>query len=393
MSIRVTSWLCLWLCLAVCATALAQDTLQLAPTAGVLLLRNGNMMQGEITRLGDHYLLTISGGELKIAAKDVEAQCSDIEGVYDWKLRRLSGEGAGPHLDLAEWCLRHNLHRHCAEQLSLALAEEPSNKRIELVDRRLHLALSLPTPTNASASSTAVVSPEQLDKMLTDLPKGALERFTTIVQPMLNNRCATAQCHGNSSHPGLQLMRPPTGIGAPTRFTHRNIYSALQYIDRDDPLSSPLLRVPQEPHGGATLAVFDLRSRNQLHELQTWVEQLSTRPQPPPPEPATIPPTTVQYSSQVRMPPAIAPNTTAAAESVAAAPNEADAPSDDSLPAKETAVPSLRPGYPPSARDPRARLQPKFPAEKNPPASDRTTWKPRDPFDAEIFNRMHGVKR
>lgn len=357
------------ICFLLPAIAVAQEALQLVPQTGVLLLRNGNVMQGEITRAGDHYILTIgAGGEIKIAAKEVETQSKDLESVYDWKLRRLTGDGASPHLDLAEWCLRHQLYRHCAEQLSLALATDPTHKRIEPIDRRLQLALQAPAPPKTPASSTGVVGPEQLDKMLRELPKGSLERFTTIVQPMLSNRCATAQCHGSSSHNGLQLLRPPTGIGSPTRFTHRNLYSALQFVDRDDPANSPLLTKPQEPHGGGTTAVFDLRSRGQMFELQVWIEQLANRREPAV-APATIDPQTAQYSPQMR------PSGPGAATGVAQATHATELPPpapDSSAPGKTT--PGKLPQGPP---------QP----------ADRTSWKPRDPFDAEIFNRLHESRR
>ena len=36
-------------------------------------------------------------------------------GADPFDARIYSGDGAAPHLDLAEWCLRHNLHRHCAD--------------------------------------------------------------------------------------------------------------------------------------------------------------------------------------------------------------------------------------------------------------------------------------
>ena len=131
--------------------AAAQDTALLGPQAGVLLFKNGQVMRGEITRAGDHFVVTLGvGGEVKIAAANVETHCPSLEALYDWKLRRLTGEGAGPHLDLAEWCLRQQLLRQCAQQLSLALAADAENPRIAAIDRRLQLAVQAPEPKSAA---------------------------------------------------------------------------------------------------------------------------------------------------------------------------------------------------------------------------------------------------
>jgi hypothetical protein len=341
----------------------AQELANLSPQAGLLVLRNGQLLRGEITKAGDNYIVTIGvGGEVKIAAKEVEAQCADIEAAYDYKLRRLSGDGAAPHLDLAEWCLRHNLHRHCAEQLSLALAAEPENKRIVAIDRRLQLALQAPATTKATQSNSTIVSADQLEKTLRELPKGSLERFSTIVQPILNNRCATSHCHGATSPSEFVLLRAPAGLNSPQRFTQRNLYAVLQFVDRNDPLNSPLFTKPQSPHGSGTTAAFDARNRAQLQELQTWLEQIAYRKESPPP--ATIDPQSAQLTTPLRATPGERSSdgvTTASAET----------PSTGGAPPKAS----------PSATIPAAPL----PANK--------PWQPRDPFDAEIFNRRYSGKK
>lgn len=364
------------LALLVPALLVGQELANLSPQAGVLVLRNGQLMQGEITRAGDHYIVTFGvGGEVKIAAKDVETQCADIEAAYDYKLRRLSGDGATPHLDLAEWCLRHNLHRHCAEQLSLALATEPEHKRIEQIDRRLQLALQAPVTTKSTPVNSTIVSGEQLDKTIRDLPKGALERFTMIVQPMLNNRCATSHCHGATSISEFRLLRPPAGLNAPQRFTQRNLYAVLQFVDRDDPLNSAILTKPQSPHGGGDTAAFDARSRAQMLELQTWLELIAHRKDPP--TPATIDPQTAQLSTTLRATPG---NSQAMP---GASPTEPASPSD--LRSATAPSSSPAPGQPANKAAGQASPSPAT-------ASGNQPWQPRDAFDPEIFNRRYGKK-
>jgi hypothetical protein len=351
-----------WLLSAVLA---AQEPIQFSPQAGVLLLRNGQLMPGEITPAGDQYIVTFGvGGEVKISAKDVEARCADLEGVYDYKLRRLSGEGAGPHLDLAEWCLRQKLYRRCAEQLTLALAEDPENKRIAQIESRLQLAVEAPATTKSKPVNSTIVAPEQLEKTIRDLPKGSLERFTTIVQPMLNNRCATSHCHGATSTSDFRLLRPPSGLNAPQLFTQRNLYASLAYVDRQDAESSLLLTKAQEPHGGEKSPPIDPRNKAQLQELRTWLEHLAPRKEPP--APATIDAKTTQLSTPLH---AVPGNREFNPSSPADKPRE---PGSGKTPSPTASVPA-------------------GPAATTIPA-DSKPWQPRDPFDPEIFNRRHGKR-
>src|SRR5207302_4958216 len=101
-----------------CATAQSS----LAPKAGILVLRNGRVIEGEVTRAGDFYLVTKGeGSELRLKADEVESFCASLLEAYELKARRLSGTSAKPHIELAQWCLRHGLHAKCAEQIGAAL--------------------------------------------------------------------------------------------------------------------------------------------------------------------------------------------------------------------------------------------------------------------------------
>src|SRR5688572_29410649 len=74
----------------------------LTPQQGLLLLRNGQILHGEITRAGDYYVVTLGPtGEIKLPAADVEMQSRDLAEAYAHKQATLLGTGAAPHLDLA----------------------------------------------------------------------------------------------------------------------------------------------------------------------------------------------------------------------------------------------------------------------------------------------------
>ena len=98
----------------------------------------------------------------------------------------------------------------------------------------------------------------------------------------------------------FRLLKPPSGLSSSQRFTQRNLYAALQYIDRDDPANSKLLTVPQAPHGGGREPAFDARNKAQLADLQKWIEHIV--PPKETPAPPTIALQGMQLSSPLRTP-------------------------------------------------------------------------------------------
>jgi hypothetical protein len=315
-----------------------------APQRGLLLLKNGNVLAGEITSAGDYYVVLIGkASELRVPAKDVEAQVANLDEAYEIRRHGLFGRGAAPHLDLAEWCLRHGLHARCAEQLAKATAVEAENPQIAELQRRLKLAtearpLSKPAPSPSATTTAQSASTEQIEKAVKALPRGSVERFAAVVQPLLMNRCGANSCHGSNSKAAMHFVRPPSGQSPPQRFTHRNLFAVLQQLDASKPESSPLLIEAQRKHGPALTAPLDKQTQRQFEELKAWV--LLTMAAPDSAPPATI---VVENPATLSQAPAANPN---------------------------SAVPE----------EPATTANPHKPSAK-----DKFT--PRDPFDAEIFNR------
>lgn len=338
-------------------TLSAQQPL-LTPQAGLLLLRNGQILQGEITRAGDYYVVTLGpSGEIKLPAQDVEAQVENLAAAYAYKQTVMLNIGAAPHLDLAEWCLRHGLKSQCAEQLMQAMRIQPENPRLTAIERRLQYSVETVRPVAPAAPTTGTLSNEQVESALRDVSPAALERFSTVVQPLLLNRCGANQCHGPNAKSELSLLRPANGQNFNQRFTQRNLYSVLQHIDREHYENSPLLVLPQRRHGSAPAAVFDEHTRRQLDELTAWVKLVTGYEEPPPPPPAAQPAT-------VSTPAAVALHQNGAASGIVA-------PSSPATPA-ETGPAAPLAGKPSTSE-----------------ASNPSRFVPRDEFDPEIFNRHY----
>jgi hypothetical protein len=339
----------------------------LAPEAGVLVLKNGQVIDGDVTRAGDYYVVTKGeGSELRLKADEVEAFCLSLLEAYELKQRHLSGFSAKPHLDLARWCLRHQLHDQCRQQLAEAERQEPTSAQVKDLATRLKLAMeSQPPPTVAHATAPAPI--ETIEQTLSSLPKGSVEKFGAIVQPILLNRCAANQCHGPNAKSEFRLLRPPTGQLVSRRFSQRNLYATLRYVDASAPEASPLIVLPQQRHGNSLAAVFDKHSANQLAELVAWARMTITPASPA----ARVMPATISPPQAMLSQPATS-ETVAIGKSV-----PAGAAGPESAPQNAVeATASVRVMRPPLDS---AGL----------PKSARPEPVPRDRFDPLIFNRQY----
>jgi hypothetical protein len=268
--------------------AMAQTPgLPLAPREGVVLLRNGHVLRGMVTHTGDQYTVTVAGGEIRLKDDAVELVCADLEEGYRRKHDDIQQGKVQDRLDLAQWCIRHELLGYAARELSDAIAADPKHPRIALVERQLKLARERPAPAVGSAAALdASPSNDDLDRLMRGLPRGTAETFANTIQPLLLNTCTAAGCHGPQSENGLRLLRIPLGKTPSRRLTQRNLYAVLATIDHDDPPASRLLTAPIAPHGTAKAAIFTNREVAQYKHLVDWVQHVASKT--PPPQPASV---------------------------------------------------------------------------------------------------------
>jgi hypothetical protein len=323
----------------------------------MLVLRNGQIVEGQITRAGDYYVVLLGKtGEIRLPQADVDFQCSSREEAYAVLSARLPATAAAGHLDLADWCLQQGMLSHAASELVTVMRIEPDHPRLKQLETYLEIAAKAPAVKPAAPlTGAARVTSEQLEKTAREMPSGSVEKFTAIVQPLLLNRCGANQCHGPNGKSDFTLLRPAAGQFASQRFTQRNLYSVLQQIDQSNPEASPLLMVPQRRHGTALSAVFDKHSQKQLEEITAWVKMAISAPAVQ--GPSTIPAAQTAMLSQ---------------------PGDTPAAANPPLP------------FPPATAEtagPVRTLRPEF----DPPVKPRAGAAPviRDPFDPELFNRKY----
>ena len=252
------------------------DEIAASPQFGVLLLRRGQLLEGKVTVAGDRYLVTVSqSGQVYVPVADVECRGRSRDDIYRQKASQIANGSFEEHLVLADWCARHELARQAVKQLSLAASLRPNDPRLTVVERRLQAATAT-SGRSPTVSAPPAVSAAELQQRIEQLPPGTMETFTSTIQPILLNSCATGACHGPNSKVSYQLLRPILGRPLTQRFTQRNLFATLEQLDPNAPEQSKLLRVLAENHGGAVNS-FRVGHTAQYEHVVEWVKQAASQ--------------------------------------------------------------------------------------------------------------------
>lgn len=340
---------------------------RILPRAGVLVLRNGAVLQGEILRVGDRYVVALNKrDEVAVPADTVDMQCDSLKDAYRRKAELLPLDASvAQHLELADWCLQNNLLAAAAEQLMAAQRWNPSDPANEHFEKRLRLAArQQPGPATTRLPASEVGSRAELDELVRSLPASTVERFTETVQPLLINHCGASACHGMNADNSFRLMSPSRNGPLPRRFTQKNLQAVLEYVDPEQPGHSRLLQMATEAHGRAREPALTDRDVTQLHYLAEWVLQ-STR------DSQEEPPAVFQAPDSIALQPL---------DTCGAAPTESTVAADERGKAGYS-----QPPCPPGADD----VQPAGHVEPLRKTDTKDNYSGVDPFDPEIFNRRY----
>jgi hypothetical protein len=362
---------------------------------GVVMLQDGGLLEGQITRAVDWYVIGRGGGQMQIAAPRVQFVGRSKHDAYEYRRQHTSLSTSDAHLTLAEWCLRYSLVDEAQIELESSHKLGGSPARQGLLERRLEatkyrLAQKTPatpaTPVQQPAASETAGQSTSPPPISRDLPDGVLEMFTRKVQPILVNNCTASKCHQPGGQQAFQLNRALLRGEANRRTTMQNLSAALTLIDREQPEASQLLAIPRRTHGGMASPIFGARQEPAFKHLAEWVALVAPPKLPtestadanagpvtntPLPNPAAK--TTARgprkANSDIR--PAAGERATvnqASAFDAAQSPSDNEVQSADSFDGEP--IETLRAPH---------RL--KYGATAQ-------AWQPRDPFDPEIFNRF-----
>ncbi|HBE70036.1 MAG TPA: hypothetical protein DDW52_17965 [Planctomycetaceae bacterium] len=152
-----------------------------------------------------------------------------LQEVYAFRCQRISYWSSGDHLEMARWCIRHDLvdeaSRHYLE-IPTRYQDRPQIRQVGqqiksklLADNGFRQYLGLPQETAVAAPSgrsfAAAASANQAQGTVVtasatspSISQEAKTRFFSRVQPILQNRCSQAACHGFRSSNDLRLLEP-----------------------------------------------------------------------------------------------------------------------------------------------------------------------------------------
>ena len=353
--------------------------------SGVLLLRNGHVLQGQITQTADEYRISLPYGQMQVKRSEVEAAGETLKDVYLAMRRQMPVAGSTERMRLAHWCIRNGLWEEADQELREVAAVEPGNSILAALRRKLETEREQTTHGQSEAiKGTPVVSPDDLDRLVRSLPPGAVESFTQRVQPVLVNNCMSAACHGTASSSELKLLKTPSNTPPSRRVTQRNLHSVMQWVDHGNPSASRILAESVRAHGGARTAAFPDTHSAQYRRLVEWVYQVANRVDDPHANVAGSRPS-------LGRPPHPAAPIPAAADPAGAIPTGFDFPIPNAVPNPGAAAPTSASRIPTTEFPPQAQPAPAPSHTLSVPSASQAPSEKgaQDPFDPAVFNRRY----
>ena len=105
---------------------------------------------------------------LRINKRDIDTVTSNTSQLYDWKLENREPRTVSDHLDLAEWCLQHQLHSKCQQHMHKARQLRGKDERIERLEYRLARSLDQRDAPHTPATSQPPPTPPKVATPLED---------------------------------------------------------------------------------------------------------------------------------------------------------------------------------------------------------------------------------
>lgn len=287
--------------------ALASDGIE--GVEGVLLLRNKNLLAGQIVRRGDRYHVVAPGAQFSVPAAQVWRCCRSAEDAYQFLRSTHRRLLARDHLRLAQWCLRNDLLTQAARELLDARTLQSDLPLLPTLERQLRQRLRLaaadetdhvegdPRGQSPEASATPVRQDRPLLREspatgLIDATREVRADFARRVQPMLIQSCASSGCHAPDGTEQFQLNRLALAGGGHAELTRRNLAAVLAELTAEKPEQSRLVEHARREHGTTTRRSTPLKRRQTILLLEWTRSALGIDPTPEPvanPEVASVP--------------------------------------------------------------------------------------------------------
>lgn len=255
------------------ATLVAVAAAAAPPSLGnMLILDNGQVIEGRIDRVGERYRVVKDGGETWLPAARVQAVCADLKAAYQTLSGRIGVNDADGRLRLARWCESVGLREQAILETNAALTIKPNHAAA----KRFAQHLQEPPVVPAVATTPAPISPPAPEPPPVEVGAEALKLFTTKVQPLLMNACV--KCHAAATATPFKLQRVQSGDSNHRAFTYWNLATSAAHVDPANPSASKLLTLAATVHGGDFTPL--IRDKPQYKMLEDWVQLVAAERRP-----------------------------------------------------------------------------------------------------------------
>jgi len=271
--------------------------------AGVLVLKNGRVLEGRVSVVKTGFQLNTDRGRVVVPRDLVEVEGRDLEDAYAKLRARMPQRSASRHIVLGKWCLSHGLAQQALTEFQAAEKLAPRNPTARGMIARLDPTLRprghVPTVSAATALMSRDAEPvAPLGGLRRDLARSFVQR----IQPLLSHRCGNGSCHGPSAMRSFRLQpigRDRSGFAVRTR---KNLAAVLQSARHSMTGEPGFLDRVQQPHGLPGRRLPMSLNTGQKELIARWVRDVlatppgskSVRREATPQGQSTVPPARVQ---------------------------------------------------------------------------------------------------
>jgi hypothetical protein len=204
--------------------------------------------------------------------------CTNMSEAYQARRSTRTGTSADSHLELARWCLQHELLEQASRELQIAREIDPRHPGLAALEMQLRqfVDLAASSPEAIRTPSAPPLSPSAPANVAIATPfevtAEARARFVRSIQPMLIHTCATGGCHQPGGRQRLQLDRWALAGNGDARLVRRNLASTLNVVFKDNPAKSLIVIRAAEAHGDGKDKSRALDAR-QMTILREWLNE------------------------------------------------------------------------------------------------------------------------
>ncbi|MSR32955.1 MAG: hypothetical protein EXR99_15790 [Gemmataceae bacterium] len=245
----------------------------LPETGKVLLLENERILEGDIEKVGARYRIKRTIGETWVPAKSAMILCASLDDAFRFLRSRANLEDPDERLRLVGWSVRNGLRERAVEEAG-ALCElrpdhEPSKKLL------LHLQASLEQEIARKNLPSDPAESEPLPTLPFEVANESLSVFSTRVQPILMNTCAS--CHAVNKGGNFKLHRVYQVGQANRKNMQHNLAAVLSQVNIQQPENSQFLAKALTIHGGGSKPPLAGRDSEAFKTLEGWVRLTAQR--------------------------------------------------------------------------------------------------------------------